>query len=98
MLSSVYEQTSNKVTLLKKLAEDKALEIKELSDQFTQTDLFNSVARKLDMTANQLNEFLWSNYQPYNFWVVVAAIGAGTVVLLVLYDQFILKRSENAAK
>jgi POT family proton-dependent oligopeptide transporter len=99
MLSGVYQEMSDKIVLLERLVVDKGFEnIPKVSETFSQTDLINAVSREMGITIQQLNQYLWDNYHPYSFWAVVAAIGVSTVILLLLYDKFILKGGTHGAE
>ena len=67
------------------------MNIPEISDNFTQNDFVNTAAAKLNMSIPELSNHLWNTYHPYDFWMVVTGIGMGTVVLLWLYDRFVLR-------
>ena len=63
-------------------------------DNISKTDnavLFNESVSKLNLTAAQLNNLLYTTYHPGNIWLVFAGIGLGTALLLFLYNKFILK-------
>ncbi len=92
---NVYGRISDKVTLLKEEVAARGLQIQEISDTFTQNDYINKVAELLGMTPQQLTDFLWTNYHPYNFWMVVTGIGLGTTLLLFLFDRFVLKQEST---
>lgn len=87
----VYGSMSDKTTLLRREIETRGLDIPELSDSFTQNDLYSRAADLMHMTQKELTNYLWDTYHPGNIWMVFAAIGLGTVILLFLYDRFILK-------
>ena len=86
----VYGRMSDKISLLRTEVEARGLNIPEISDNFTQNDFVNTAATKLNMSIPELSNHLWNTYHPYDFWMVVTGIGMGTVVLLWLYDRFVL--------
>ena len=88
----VYGRMSDKITLLRTEVEARGLNIPEISISFTQNDFVNTAALKLNMSIPELSNYLWNNYHPFDFWMVVSGIGMGTVVLLWLYDRFVLKK------
>jgi hypothetical protein len=88
----VYGRMSDKITLLRTEVEARGLNIPEISDSFTQNDFVNTAALKLNMSIPELSNYLWNNYHPFDFWMVVSGIGMGTVVLLWLYDRFVLRK------
>ncbi|MCD4774395.1 MAG: MFS transporter [Bacteroidales bacterium] len=87
----VYGRMSDKITLLRTEVETRGLNIPEISNNFTQNDFVNTAAAKLNMSIPELSNHLWNTYNPYDFWMVVTGIGMGTVVLLWLYDRFVLR-------
>ena len=44
----------------------------------------------MGMNQQQLTDFLWSNYHPQSIWIVFSSMAVGAVVLLFVYDKFIL--------
>jgi dipeptide/tripeptide permease len=86
----VYEKISDKIYLLQKEIAKRSISIPEISDEFSKNDYFNMAAEKLGMQGNELNNFLWTNYHPSNIWVVYAGVAISAVVLLWLYDRFVI--------
>jgi len=89
----VYGNMSDKITLLQREVATRGLSIPEISVQFTKTDYVNRACELMGMDQQGLTRFLWDNYQPYDIWMVFTGIGIGTVVLLWLYDRFLLNKS-----
>jgi len=87
----VYQNLSDKVTLLQRAVADKGFDIPAISETFTQNDYFNRAGELFGMDNQQLTDFLWQTYHPMKIWYVVFGVGILTVVLLWLYDKFILK-------
>jgi dipeptide/tripeptide permease len=87
----VYERLSDKTTLLQAEVASRGLSIQPISDSFTQTDYFNSAASQMGMNGRQLTDYLWTTYQPNKIWYVVFGIGLATVVLMMLYDRFLIR-------
>lgn len=46
---------------------------------------------KLNMTSDQLTNYLWQTYHPEHFWYLIALIGLGAAVVLFLYNKFVIK-------
>nr|NQU90484.1 MFS transporter [Bacteroidota bacterium] len=86
----VYGRMSDKITLLQWEVAARGLEIPHISDSFTQNDYILRASQLMGMTERQMTNFLWDTYHPNQIWLVFAAIGLGTVILLFLYDRFIL--------
>ena len=89
---NVYQNISDKITLTQKEALSRKLDIPSISAQFTKNDYFRSAAAKMNMSADQLTQYLWDKYHPSSFWMVVTGIGICASAILFFYDQFILKR------
>jgi dipeptide/tripeptide permease len=87
----VYQGMSDKITLLQKEVASRGLDIPSISDTFTQNDYINRAAELMGMNRLELTDYLWQTYNPSKIWIVVFAIGFGTVVLLYLYDKLLLK-------
>ncbi|MCF8228559.1 MAG: MFS transporter [Bacteroidales bacterium] len=88
----VYEKVSGKLYLLKEEASKRGLKLPEISEEFSKNDYFAMAAEKMNMTQLQLTDYLWTTYQPYNFWIIVSGIGLGTTLLMFLYDRVFLTR------
>jgi hypothetical protein len=90
----VYGSMSDKTTLLQKEIETRGLDIPDISVSFTQNDYFVKAGDLLGMTQKELTTYLWNTYHPGNIWMVFAGIGFATVVLLFLYDRFVLSKNQ----
>ncbi|NCD41632.1 MAG: MFS transporter [Bacteroidia bacterium] len=88
---SVYGGISDKTMLVKKVLISKGIAHPELSDAFTQNDLYALAGETLRMTPNELTAFLWAQYHPQHIWIVFAGIGFATVVALFLYNRLVLR-------
>jgi len=86
----VYGNLSDKITLLQREVVARGLKIPAISEHFTQNDYTSQAAKLMGMTDRGLTNYLWSTYHPGNIWMVFACIGLVTVLLLFLYDRFIL--------
>ena len=94
---SVYQGMSDKTSLLRKEVEKRGLNIPEISESFTQNDFYKMAEEQLKMNSEQLNQFLWENYNPSKIWYIFAAITGVTVVALFLYNKFMISDTENKA-
>lgn len=90
----VYGKMSDKVTLLQNDLASKGLSVPELSDNFSQTDLFNKAGELLNMTQSEITSYLWTTYNPSRIWFVLLSIGAGASFLLFLYDRFLIRKTK----
>ena len=85
-----YEKIADKLFLLKEEVLKRGLSVPEISDNFTKTDYFNEAARQMNFTQQQLTDFLWNGYHPQSIWIIFSSIALSAVVLLFLYDRFIV--------
>jgi len=91
-----YEKVADKLFLLKAEVIKRGLSVPEVGDSFTKTDYFNEAARQMNFNQQQLTDFLWHNYHPQSVWIIFSSVALGSVVLLFLYDRFILKPPSNS--
>ncbi len=92
---SLYESLSDKYGFLKDYLITEGLQTKEQISQVDGGILFNQTMNQLNLSATELDQLLYSQYQPGNIWLVFAAIGIVTSLLLFTYDKFILKQLKN---
>jgi len=92
---SVYGKMSDKVNILKRVFVENNWQVPEITKEFTKNDFLKLGMEKLNMTHNQLTEFLWNNYNPDHIWYVFTGIGLFTVVSLFLYDRLVMKKVKN---
>jgi dipeptide/tripeptide permease len=85
----VYERMSDKTALLQKEVEARGLDIPSIGADFTQNDYFNRAADLMDMSREQLTNYLWSTYDPSRIWIVFTSIGLATVISLVIYQRIV---------
>lgn len=89
---SPYEKVADKIYLLKEEVAKRGLSIPEISDQFSKNDYFREAARQMNLSENQLTDFLWANYHPGQVWMLFAGIAVSATVFLFIYDRFILPK------
>ena len=90
-----YEKIADKLFLLKAEVAKRGLTIPEIVDgSFTKTDYFNEAARQMNFSQQQLTDFLWTSYHPQSIWIIFSSLAMSAVVLLFLYDRFILPKKE----
>jgi dipeptide/tripeptide permease len=87
----VYQHLSDKISLLQLDVAAKGLDIPAISASFTQTDYFNRAAELMGMNNRQLTDYLWVTYHPSRIWYIVFGIGLATVLLLMIYDRFLIR-------
>lgn len=87
-----YEKVADKLFLLKAEVMKRGLSVPEIGDSFTKTDYLNEAARQMNFSQQQLTDFLWTNYHPNSIWIIYSSVALSAVVLLFLYDKFILPK------
>lgn len=92
---TVYQNMSDKISLLQHEVAVRSLNIPAISDSFTQNDYVARACEQMQMSQTELTQYLWNTYHPGNIWMVFSAIGIGTVLLLILYDKFIIGRKKS---
>jgi proton-dependent oligopeptide transporter, POT family len=88
---SVYERIADNISLLQREVEKRGIDLPEISDEVTKNDYIAMAADKMSMTVQELTDFLWVNYNPSDIWYLYSGIAVLAVILLWLYDRFILK-------
>lgn len=90
----VYQDLSDKVVMTERLATEKGLQI---ADGLSTNAYFEEVASQLHLSTGQLTDLLWNTYQPSRLWIVILSIGAGSALLLFIYDFIIERRKRRQA-
>ena len=52
----------------------------------------NEAASQMGMNQEQLTSYIWQNYHPSNIWLLYSGLAISAMVLLWLYDRFVLGR------
>ena len=87
-----YEKIADKLFLLKAEVLKRGLSIPEVGESYTKTDYFKEAARQMNFSQQQLTDFLWNSYHPQSIWIIFSSLALNAVVLLFLYDRFILPK------
>ena len=72
----VYGRVAVKLTLLQKDLSIKGISVPEISETFTQNDLYHKAGELFNMTQTELTNYLWTSYNPGRIWFVLLGIGA----------------------
>ena len=80
---------------IKEYAKQHNVENLLLSGEFSKNDFMVEAAQKLNMSPDQLTQYLWDTYHPGSIWYVIAGIGLITIVGLVIYDRAIAARAKK---
>ena len=87
----IYEVTADKVVLLHKEVARWGLQIPEVSSSFSQQDYMARAAELMGMDVPELTQYLWLNYNPPIFGVILMALGVLTCLALIIYDKIIFR-------
>ncbi|MFU8843099.1 MAG: MFS transporter [Bacteroidales bacterium] len=88
----LYGSMSDKFLFLRDYLDTNGYRSMDQIENMDDAVLFNESLLTLGMDARQLNMMLHEAYQPGTIWLVFAGIGFGTVILLFLYNKFILPK------
>lgn len=88
----IFEKMSDKYYLLTREIKLRGLSIPEISDSFSKNDFWREAASALEMNSHEMGAFLWKNYHPWNIWYLFSGIAVLAMLLLWLYDRFIIGR------
>ena len=83
---------ADKLSLLQNDLSIKGISAPEISESFTQNDLYNKAGELFNMTQTELTNYLWTSYNPGRIWLVLLGIGVGASFLLFLYDRFLIRK------
>ena len=87
----VYGSWSDKVYLLRKDMTERGISMPELSEDFTQNELFFEAARAYNMSVHDLTAYLWDTYHPADIWWLFTGIGIATALLLFAFDRLLMR-------
>lgn len=87
----VYELTADKFVMLDKEVARWGLQIPEISESFSQNDYLLAAARGMGMDVAELTQYLWLNYNPALFGVILMGFGVLCCGLLIIYDKIIFR-------
>jgi len=87
----IYELTADKYIMLDKEVARWGLQIPEISEVFSQNDYLLAAAKGMGMNVEELTRYLWLNYNPPMFGLILMGLGVLTCVLLIVYDKIIFR-------
>ncbi len=87
----LYEITADKVVLLEKEVARWGLQMPEVSATFSQQDYMARAAELMGMDVPELTQYLWLNYNPPLFGVILMSLGILTCLALIIYDKIIFR-------
>lgn len=92
---NLYQNWSDKLSLLQTEMVKKSIEMPEITEEFTKNDYFALAEQKLGMGHWEMTNMLWNSYNPNKIWFVIVGIGAFTIIALSIYDKMVIKPKEN---
>ncbi len=92
---NLYQAWSDKLSLLQLEMSRRAIDMPEISYEFTKNNYFAVAAEKLGLTQNEMTQMIWDSYQPNKIWYVIVGIGIVTIVALIVYDRLVVRPREN---
>jgi len=90
----IYERISDKHYLLAGELSRRGITFPEISATFSKNDFWNEAASRLGMNSAELGTFLWQNCHPWHIWYLFSGIALLAMLLLWLYDRFLIGREE----
>ena len=98
LMGSWYEYYGDKVNLAKKhLSEAMGMSGDEI-DALQKDDVLPTLAEKLGVDVSGATQLLLDTYNPGKVWIWLAAVGASSIVLMVIYDRWVrwsMRRQES---
>ncbi len=87
----LYEITADKYVMLEKEVSRWGLQIPEISEGFSRNDYLATAAKGMGMNIADLTQYLWLNYNPSRFGLILMGLGLLTSGLLIFYDKIIFR-------
>jgi hypothetical protein len=87
----IYEITADKYIMLEKEVSRWGFQIPEISESFSQNDYLAAAAHGMGMDVAELTQYLWLNYNPPNFGIILLGLGVLTCTMLIVYDKIIFR-------
>lgn len=94
---NLYQAWSDKLSLLQTEMAKRAIEMPEVTKEFSKNDYFAAASEKLGMSQNEMTQFIWDTYNPNKIWYVIVAIGIITIIALTVYDRMVIRPKEAKA-
>ena len=86
----VYERIADNIYLLQQEVTRRGIALPEVSEEVTKNDYIALAAERMGMSVRELTDYLWVTYNPSDIWILYSGIAVLAVVLLWLYNRFIL--------
>ncbi len=92
---NLYEAWSDKLSLLKLEMKNRAIDMPEISQEFSKNEYFAMASEKLGMSEYEMTQMVWDTYQPNKIWYVIVGIGLITILALFVYDRLVVRPNEK---
>ncbi len=87
----IYEVTADKFIMLEKEVSRWGLQLPDISETFSQNDYLQAAAQGMGMDVAEMTHYLWLNYNPSLFGLILMGIGVLCCALLIVYDKIIFR-------
>jgi dipeptide/tripeptide permease len=87
----VYQRLSDKLTLLQYELTARGISVRQPDSGFTLNDFYSEASSKLNMSTQEMTQFLWDKYQPDQIWLIITGLGVFTACMLFVYDRVIVR-------
>lgn len=91
---NLYQAWSDKLSLLQTEMSKRAIEMPEVTKEFSKNDYFTAASEKLGMTQTEMTQLVWDTYHPNKIWYVIVGIGIVTIIALSVYDKMVIRPKE----
>jgi dipeptide/tripeptide permease len=92
---NIYQAWSDKLTLLQEEMAKRNIKMPEINDKFSKNEYFELAAQKMNMSTQQMTQFIWENYHPGKIMFLITGIGIVTIVALLIYDIKVIRPKEK---
>lgn len=91
----LYEKGGDKVVLAKRYLVDQLDMSKDMVETLPKEDVMPKLAEMTGTDTFGAADILWNAYQPYSMWAIFAAIGVGSLVMLMIYNKVVNAANKN---
>jgi predicted MFS family arabinose efflux permease len=95
LAGKLYEEGGDKVVLARRMLVQRFSADPASVEKIEKTAVLPQLQEKLGLDATATTQLLWDTYHPYSMWAVFAAIGASSMVGLLLYGKLVKRLTEK---
>jgi len=92
---NLYETGGDKINLAKRYLVENAGLASDQVNSLARNEVLPLLEKTAGMDAWEVRDLLWTTYDPSSMWAIFTAIGVGSMVLLIIYNQLILAAEAN---